>query len=131
VRWGGGSAEYNDDRSLNGPVTLYGETSDTPAAHNGKDVTSLMSTFEGLNTAVGGATACAFPCVVKGFGDYTETDGTTGIVVRCDDAPAPCNAFQRMTNTRLTGGLTEGLRPEWAAWTLTMSHLWWYSLPPR
>jgi glycosyltransferase involved in cell wall biosynthesis len=100
---GGGSAEYNQelrqlagDLSLNGHVIWAGETADMPAAHNGLDVASLVSTSEGFANAVGEAMACAVPCVVTDVGDSAEIVGETGIVVRPGDPYALCEAWQTM-----------------------------------
>ncbi|MDQ2654986.1 MAG: glycosyltransferase [Chloroflexota bacterium] len=100
---GGGTAEYErelkqlaGDLSLDGHVVWVGETADMPAAHNGLDVASLVSTSEGFANAVGEAMACAVPCVVTDVGDSAEIVGDTGIVIQPGDADALCEAWQTM-----------------------------------
>lgn len=100
---GGGSAEYErelrqltDRLSLEGHVIWAGETADMPAAQNGLDVASLVSTSEGFANAVGEAMACAVPCVVTDVGDSADIVGNTGIVIRPGDPDALCNAWIAM-----------------------------------
>jgi glycosyltransferase involved in cell wall biosynthesis len=100
---GGGLREYQrelkqlaKDLSLDGQVIWAGETADMPAAQNGLDVASLVSTSEGFANAVGEAMACAVPCVVTDVGDSAEIVGNTGIVVMSGDAHALSEAWQKM-----------------------------------
>lgn len=100
---GGGTSEYERelrqlaaDLSLTDHLTWVGETLDMPAAHNGLDVASLVSTSEGFANAVGEAMSCAVPCVVTDVGDSAEIVGDTGLVVRPGDPEALSDAWQRI-----------------------------------
>ena len=100
---GGGSPEYEDalkqlaqDLSIDRSVIWAGETVDMPAAQNGLDIASLVSTSEGFANAIGEAMACAVPCVVTDVGDSADIVGDTGVVIRPGDPGALCNAWHTL-----------------------------------
>lgn len=100
---GGGSPEYErelmllaQELSIDRSVIWVGETDDVPAAQNGLDFASLVSTSEGFANAIGEAMACAVPCVVTDVGDSAEIVGDTGIVIEPGDPVALCEAWYTM-----------------------------------
>jgi glycosyltransferase involved in cell wall biosynthesis len=98
---GGGTAEYERELkqlatalAIDDRVIWAGETADMPAAQNGLDVATLVSSSEGFPNAVGEAMACTIPCVVTDVGDSAEIVGDTGISVRPGDPGALCEAWE-------------------------------------
>jgi glycosyltransferase involved in cell wall biosynthesis len=75
---------------------LLGERSDLQELLEIVDVATLASHGEALPNALLEAMAAGVPCVAPGVGDIPELVGTTGVVVRPDDAEALAAGWEKL-----------------------------------
>jgi len=75
---------------------LLGERSDVSALLAALDVATLASRGEAMPNALLEAMAAGVPCVAPDVGDIAELIGTTGAVVRADDAGALAAGWERL-----------------------------------